>query len=299
MPPLLRALRPSQWIKNLVVLSAWFFARWDPEQQRNASGSHAVFCVLAAATIFCLVSSGIYLLNDIRDIDADRAHPLKRLRPIAAGQVSARTAGVLAVLLLVAGLAVASLLAAPFALLIAGYVVLQLAYTFGLKRVALLDVFMIATGFVLRAIGGALPIHVRISPWLLLCTFLLALFLGLCKRRHEKLLLSTVQAQAHRQTLAGYDERLLDILIGIAASSTVVVYAIYTLWPETTHRFGTSGLGLTIPFVVFGVFRYLDVAYRMEEGGRPERVLLTDHVLIVTVVLYAATALAVFLTAGT
>ena len=154
---------------------------------------------------------------------------------------------------------------------------------------------MIAIGFVLRAIAGALVIGVRISPWLLLCTFLLALFLGLCKRRHEKRLLADEHAQQHREALAGYDERLLDLLIGIAGASTVVAYAIYTLEKDTVERFGTSNLGLTIPFVVFGVFRYLDLVFRHEQGGRPEKVLLTDRTLIVTVLLYALTALAVLL----
>jgi 4-hydroxybenzoate polyprenyltransferase len=298
MPPLLKALRPSQWIKNGIVLAAYFFARWDPAQQAHATGLSALLHVLAAAGLFCLVSSAIYLVNDIRDVAADRAHPVKRGRPIASGQLRTGTAWVLAFLLLLAGLGGAFLLSASFCLLACGYVALQLAYTFGLKRVALLDVFMIAIGFVLRAVAGALVIGVRISPWLLLCTFLLALFLGLCKRRHEKRLLADSHAHRHREALAGYDERLLDLLIGIAGSATVVTYAIYTLAPETVLRFGTSRLGLTIPFVMFGVFRYLDLVYRHEQGGRPEQVLLTDRVLIATVLLYALAALAVLLTAN-
>lgn len=297
MLPLLQALRPSQWIKNLVVLAAYFFARWDPTQQAHATGLAAMLHVLAAAGLFCLVSSAIYLVNDIRDVAADRAHPVKCRRPIAAGTVSIGAAWVAALVLLLAGLLGAFLLSPAFSLLACGYVALQLAYTFGLKRVALLDVFMIAIGFVLRAVAGALVIDVRISPWLLLCTFLLALFLGLCKRRHEKRLLADGSAQQHREALAGYEERLLDLLIGIAGAATVVAYAIYTLAPETVARFGTSRLGLTIPFVVFGVFRYLDLVYRHEQGGRPEKVLLTDRVLIATVLLYGLTALAVLLSA--
>ena len=297
MPHLLRALRPNQWIKNLVVLAAYFFARWDPSQQVHAAGRLALLRVLAAVALFCVISSAVYLVNDILDIVADRAHPVKRHRPIAAGQVSVSTAWATSVVLLVTVITAALLVSVPFGLLACGYVMLQFAYTFGLKRVALLDVFMIAIGFVLRAIAGALVIDVRISPWLLLCTFLLALFLGLCKRRHEKRLLVDGEATLHRQALAGYEERLLDMLIGIAGSSTVVAYAIYTLSPETIARFGTSRLGLTIPFVMFGVFRYLDLVYRHEQGGRPEKVLLTDRVLIATVLLYALTALAVLLTA--
>ena len=296
-PSLLRALRPNQWIKNLIVLGAYFFARWDPGQQAHAAGRVAVMRVLTAVLLFCVISSAIYLINDIRDVVADRAHPIKRKRPIAAGEVSIGTAWVTAVLLLLTGLGVSLLLSMAFGLLACSYVALQFAYTFGLKRVALLDVFMIAIGFVLRAVAGAMVIEVRISPWLLLCTFLLALFLGLCKRRHEKRLLVDSDAMQHREALAGYDGKLLDMLIGIAGSATVVTYAIYTLSKETVDRFGTSRLGLTIPFVVFGVFRYLDLVYRHEQGGRPEKVLLTDRILIVTVLLYALVALAVLLTA--
>lgn len=297
MLPMLRALRPTQWIKNLIVLGAYFFARWDPSQQPHIAGSAAMLRVAAAALLFCVISSAIYLINDIRDAEADRAHPIKKKRPIAVGEVSVGAAWLTAFLLLVAGLGGSVLLSVSFSLLACGYVALQLAYTFGLKRVALLDVFMIAIGFVLRAMAGALVIDVRISPWLLLCTFLLALFLALCKRRHEKRLFVDNDEQQHREALAGYEENLLDMLIGIAASATVVAYAIYTLSPDTVSRFHTSFLGLTIPFVVFGVFRYLDLVYRHEQGGRPEKVLLADRELIVTVLLYGLAALAVLLTA--
>ena len=297
MPPLVIALRPNQWVKNAIVLAAYFFARWDSTQHASVAGGAALARVLLAAVLFCAVSSGIYLINDLRDVESDCAHPVKSRRPIAAGRVSAAAAWTAAAVLLAFGLAGAWLVAPAFGQLAGGYVALQLAYTFWLKRVALLDVFMISAGFVLRAIGGAVAIDVRISPWLLLCTFLLALFLGLCKRRHEKRLLDDVDAREHRPALAGYDERLLDILIGIAGASTVVAYALYTLSTETVARFGTARLGLTIPIVVFGIFRYLDLVYRREEGGRPEKVLLTDRVLLATVALYALAALAVFLTA--
>lgn len=296
MPPILRALRPSQWIKNAIVLAAYFFARWDPSQQAHASGTEAAVRVVLAAVLFCLISSALYLVNDIQDLSADRAHPVKRLRPLAAGHLGIPTAWFLAGLLLLVGMGGACLLSLPLAGLLGVYVAMQFAYTFALKRVALLDVFVIATGFVLRAIGGALAIDVRISPWLLLCAFLLALFLALCKRRNEKNLFPGAQP-THRMALAAYDDRLLDLLIGIAGTATVVVYSIYTLAPETVERFHTHRLGFTIPFVVFGIFRYLDQVYRCEEGGRPEKVLLTDPVLIVTIVLYAAAALAVFRTA--
>ncbi|MDD5706810.1 MAG: decaprenyl-phosphate phosphoribosyltransferase, partial [Kiritimatiellae bacterium] len=188
------------------------------------------------------------------------------------------------------------LLSPAFAGVSVCYVLLQLAYSYGLKRVALLDIFMIAAGFVLRAVAGAAVIAVRISPWLLLCAFLLALFLALCKRRHEKKSLGSNEA-GHRSALSGYNLRLLDQFIAIVSGATIVSYAMYTLSGETSARFGTGWLGLTIPFVMFGLFRYLDLVYRRDGGGRPERTLLTDKVLLATILLYALTALGIFLAA--
>lgn len=173
------------------------------------------------------------------------------------------------------------------------YVLVQLLYTLLLKKVPYVDVFVISTGFVLRAVAGAVALDVRISPWLLLCTFLLSLFLALCKRRHEKLLLSDDDAANHRESLHGYDCRALDAQIAVTAASTVVCYAIYTLSAETAARFGTGYLGLTLPFVVFGVFRYLALVYRHEGGGRPEKIMLTDRVMLFTLVCYAAATAAI------
>ncbi len=293
----LRALRPAQWLKNGVVPAAYFFAKWDPSQRANVQGVLPVVLEVVAVACFCCVSSGVYLINDARDIDADRAHPVKRLRPLAAGLIGMRAAVAVAALLLLAGMAGSLALPRAFTEVLAGYCLMQFAYTFAFKRIPYVDVFVIATGFVLRAIAGATALTVRISPWLLLCTFLLALFLALCKRRHEKVLLEGTGTQ-HREALAGYDRYLLDLQIAVIASATLVCYAIYTLSEETVRRFGTNRLGLTIPFVVFGLFRYLELVYRHDEGGRPEKVLLTDKVLIVTVVCYLLTALAVFLSVG-
>jgi 4-hydroxybenzoate polyprenyltransferase len=291
----LRALRPAQWIKNGVVPAAYFFAWRDPSQSAHVQGWQPLVAEAAAVACFCCVSSGVYLINDLRDIEADRAHPVKCLRPLASGALSVRAALAMAACLLLAGLAGSLALPSAFTGVLGGYFLMQLVYTFGLKRIPYVDVFVIATGFVLRAIAGATVLSVRISPWLLLCTFLLALFLALCKRRHEKILLEDAGGQ-HREALAGYDRYLLDMQIGITSSATLVCYAIYTLSAETVQRFGTSRLGLTIPFVVFGIFRYLELVYRHDEGGRPEQVMLTDKVLIATVACYVATALAVFLT---
>ena len=277
-------LRPAQWTKNLVVLAAFFFALGDHTQALRFN--HVVDVVLAAI-LFCVVSSGIYIVNDILDAPHDRLHPDKRNRPIAAGAIPPATALMLAGVLLVAGIGGGYLLARPFALVVTVYVILQFLYSLALKRVALVDVLVIALGFVLRAIAGAVVVVVVISPWLLLCTFLLALFLGLCKRRHELVTLERAAIE-HRASLAHYDHHFLDQLIAIVSSATIVCYSIYTLWPDTVAKFGTEALAATIPLVVFGIFRYLYLVYREAQGGRPERILLRDIPLIVDLVLYAA-----------
>ena len=290
----LKALRPAQWLKNGVVAAAWFFALWDPGQSGAARGVGAVVDVAVAVLCFCMASSGIYLINDLRDIDSDRSHPVKCLRPLASGAMKPATAVILAMGLLVVSVLISLFLPLKFTAVMVAYVVMQLLYTYVLKQIAYVDVFIIAVGFVIRAMAGALALSVRISPWLLLCTFLLALFLALCKRRHEKILLLD-DGEDHREALAGYNPGLLDIQIGVVAAATLVCYSIYTLSSETVARFGTSALGLTIPFVVFGIFRYLDLVYTHSRGGRPEKVLLTDKTLIVTILCYGLTALGAFL----
>ncbi len=278
----LQALRPKQWTKNAVVFAAFFFALGDRQQALDFS---SFWTVLQAAILFCLVSSGVYLVNDVRDIEYDRAHPTKRLRPVAAGELSKGTALGLAAALLVLGLAGSCWLSCRFGLVVGAYVLLQMIYTFALKQIALVDLFVIAAGFVLRALAGGVAISVAISPWLLLCALLLALFLALCKRRHEKVVLNDATGET-RESLAQYDERLLDQLIAVVSAATLVCYALYTLWPDTVHKFGTPYLGLTIPFVIFGLFRYLDLVYRHEKGGQPELILLTDIPLLVDLALY-------------
>ncbi|MFH0880460.1 MAG: decaprenyl-phosphate phosphoribosyltransferase [Lentisphaerota bacterium] len=277
MAPLLRALRPKQWTKNAVVLAAFIFALGDRQQQVGIS---AFWTVLEAALLFCVISSGVYLMNDIRDIEQDRLHPNKKLRPLAAGQISMGTAWTASVVLIAAGLAASTLINIRLFEVLLLYVALQVAYTFFLKNVVLIDLFMIAIGFVLRALAGAVAISAAISPWLLLCTLLLALFLALCKRRHEKVILSEWAGET-RKNLDQYDEKLLDQLIAIVSASTIISYSLYTLWPDTIVKFGTSRLSLTIPFVIFGVFRYLDLVYRHEKGDRPEHILLPDIPLLI------------------
>jgi 4-hydroxybenzoate polyprenyltransferase len=284
---LLKAMRPAQWTKNAIVLAAFFFALGDRSQPQLTLGLG--YQALLAALCFCLVSSGVYIVNDLSDIEADRLHPHKRLRPIAAGRIRPSTAWGFALLLLLGGVGGGLAVNPNAGLVLAGYVVLQLIYTFWLKRIPLVDIMIIAAGFVLRAITGALAVEVPISTWLLLCTFLLALFLALCKRRHEKKLLDDA-ADQHRAVLEQYDPQLMDQLITITSACTILSYAIYTLLPETVLKFGSHGLGLTIPFVIFGIFRYLDLVYRHGKGGQPEQILLTDAPLLTAIALFGLTA---------
>ncbi|HPR68961.1 MAG TPA: decaprenyl-phosphate phosphoribosyltransferase [Kiritimatiellia bacterium] len=285
----LRLLRVKQWTKNAVVFAAFVFALGDRNQDLSA---WELWKVCLAALAFSLVSSAVYILNDLRDAPQDRLHPVKKNRPIASGAVATAPALGAAAVLLAAGLGGAGRLGADLLAVIGGYLVLQGFYTLWLKRIALVDVIVIATGFVLRALAGAVVIHVVISPWLLLCAMLLALFLGLCKRRHEKVNLA---GQGTRAALDAYDERLLDQLIAVTASAALVCYSIYTLWPETVDKFGTPWLAATIPFVVFGLFRYMDIVYRQEKGDRPEQILLTDGPLMADVALYGLAVLGILL----
>jgi 4-hydroxybenzoate polyprenyltransferase len=285
-----RALRPSQWTKNLVVMAAFIFALGDRTQ---SIPKQSFMIVTIACGLFCIVSSSIYLFNDIQDVEADKMHPVKRLRPLASGLISIPLAAVLSFILLAGGLYGSFSLSTLFGCIVATYVAMQAAYTLWLKHIALVDVFIIASGFVLRAAAGGVILNVTVSPWLLICAFLLALFLALCKRRHEKYL--TESASDYRPSLDNYDAKLLDQLIAVVSAATIVSYSIYTLWPDTTRKFGTPLLSLTIPFVIFGIFRYLDLVYRKEAGGRPEKVLLTDIPLLVDLLAYTVTVGGVFM----
>ncbi len=292
---LLRAMRPTQWTKNAVVFAALGFGYGDRAQQIDLFSG--LFLVVPAALLFCLCSSGIYLINDLLDLKSDREHPAKRYRPLASGRIRPIEAAITAAILLAAALGGGWLLSRPFFMVLLGYAGLQIVYSLVLKRVALLDVFIIATGFVLRAIAGAAVFEdppIPISPWLLLCTFLLAMFLALCKRRQEKGSLENTATARQRISLQKYDLQLLDQLIAAVSAATIVTYAIYTLWPETVAKFGSSRLGFTIPIVMFGIFRYLDLLYRQDKGDRPEKLLLSDLPLLLTVFVYGATVLLIF-----
>ena len=275
---LLISLRPDQWTKNLIVFAALIFAvkLLDPAALALAS---------AAFLIFCVLSGSVYLINDVSDREADRQHPLKRLRPIASGALGAGTALAWAISLSVVALAAAYALRPLFALAAAAYLALFVLYTSRLKHVVILDVMTIAIGFVLRAVAGGLVIGVPVSDWLLVCTILLALFLGLAKRRHEITMLAD-GASGHRRILEEYDPYLLDQMIAIVAAATLVVYIIYCASPETAERFGTELLVLTTPFPIYGIFRYLYLVHRKHGGGSPSDMLLRDRPLLGCVALW-------------
>lgn len=280
---LVRSLRPAQWSKNAFVLAPLFLAQKLGERD-------AVLESLSAFAAFCLASSAIYIINDIRDREEDRRHPLKRRRPIASGELPLGIAGLSA--LTGASLAAwASLeLGGLFHAILAGYVVINLLYSLGLKQVVILDVMLVALGFVLRVAGGAAAIRVELSQWLFLCTIFLALFLVFSKRRHELLLLDS-KAPAQRSVLSHYSPAFLDQMINVVTASIVVSYALYATAPETVEKVGTNNLTLTVPLVLFGIFRYLYLVYQRPEEQSPTDALLHDAPFLVNVVLWGVMVL--------
>ncbi len=281
----MRALRPEQWVKNLVVTAPFFFALGDRTQEVSPN---LVLWSLLAAFLFCLISSGVYLFNDLMDMEADRRHPTKRHRPLAAGEFPARPAWTMAALLMLAGLFAGWLINVELAFFMALYLALQFVYTIRIKHIPLLDILVIAAGFVLRALAGAAAVEVSISAWLVICTFLLASFLGLCKRRHELTALNGELPGVSRQSLAGYSKTGLDRLALAMAAIIILAYAGYAAAPETTQKFGDRRLLLTLPFVIFGVMRYLLLVFRHNLGDRPERILLRDKPILINLGLYSA-----------
>jgi 4-hydroxybenzoate polyprenyltransferase len=276
---LLISIRPAQWIKNLLIFAALLFGRrlLDPLSLGRA--------IIAFAS-FCALSSAVYLVNDIADRDTDRQHPLKARRPITSGRLSVSVAATAAGVLAGAGLASAAWLGVSSLAVAAAYLALLLLYSGPLKHLMIIDVLSIAFGFVLRAVAGAVAIGVEISHWLLVCTVLVALFIALAKRRHEIVLLRG-EAVQHRPILGEYSAYLLDQMIGVVTASTLIAYIFYTISPETQLKFGTPWLGLTIPFPLYGIFRYLYLVHRRDGGGSPADLLLTDRPLLACVALWA------------
>jgi 4-hydroxybenzoate polyprenyltransferase len=275
------SLRPEQWSKNLLVFAGLLFGGQllTGVEVLRAFGAFAVFCAL---------SSAVYLLNDVADREGDRRHPLKRLRPIAAGLVPVTTACWIAGALAAGGVGAALALGPGVAVTAALYFGLLLTYSFTLKHVVIMDVLTIAAGFVLRAVAGAQAVEVPISQWLLVCTTLLALFLGLSKRRHELTLLAEGAAE-HRRILGEYSPYLLDQMIAVVTASTLIAYSVYATSDDTAMRLGTTRLGATIPFVLYGIFRYLYLVHQRRGGGNPSAMLMTDGPLLTCVALWAVT----------
>jgi 4-hydroxybenzoate polyprenyltransferase len=272
----LAALRPRQWPKNLLLFAGIIFAA----KLGDAGKWVEAFAIFGA---YCAASSAAYIVNDLRDVEHDRAHPVKRDRPIARGELSPDRALVLAALLGAVALAIAALLGFTSLLFLLGFVALQLAYTLGLKRIVIVDVAVIAALFVIRASAGAAAVHVPISVWLLVCTALLAFFLGLAKRRGELVLVGAEETPG-RPVLERYSLRLVDRLLAVTVAATIAAYAVYTV---TAH---TVWMALTIPFVVFGLARYLVLVHRHELGEEPENVLLSDPPVLACSALWAVTS---------
>ena len=282
---LLASLRPRQWTKNLLVFAGLIFSRGLLEPALVARS-------VLAFSLFCLLSGGVYLINDVIDAERDRAHPQKRHRPVASGRLPPAVALAAGVGLLAGATAAAFLQSARFGLVVLAYAVLLTAYSVGLKHVVIVDTLIIAGGFVLRALAGVVVLGIDFSDWLLLCTILLALFLTFGKRRAE---LRELEAGAigHRPILSEYSPELLDQMIAVVTASTLMAYVLYTMATETHVRLGTARLPLTIPFVLYGIFRYLYLLYRRDLGGNQSEHLLTDLALLVDVALWGTAVIVI------
>jgi len=284
---LIVSMRPKQWTKNLVLFAGIVFSKrfTDPELVRLSLSGFLVFCGLSGA---------IYILNDIFDRERDRGHPKKSTRPIAAGKVGPGTAAASAGFLIAALLAVSWILGSEFFVLAAVFVMINLVYSLLLRNVVILDVISISISFLIRAAAGVAVLQkvipdLEFSPWLWICTLFLSLFLAICKRRNE--IANLTSAGDHRVSLRDYSVTLLDQLVSISATASIISYSIYTVWPSTVQKFGTRDLVYTIPFVVFGMMRYLYLVYNRHEGGDPSGVLLTEKAIIVDVFLWFATVM--------
>jgi 4-hydroxybenzoate polyprenyltransferase len=273
-------MRPRQWLKNLVVFAALIFSG-------HLTDRSAAIRSLFGFLLFCATSGAIYIVNDLADAERDRRHPVKALRPIASGALGPAAAIVAVVLLMTGALMAGFTLSPPFGAVLLIYAAINLAYSFSLKDIVIIDVMVIASGFVLRAVGGGLIIDVPVSTWLIMCTILLSLFLAFCKRRQE---LETIpDAHEHRSILREYSTAFLDQMINVVTASTVTAYMFYTVSPEVEMKLHTQHLYLTVPFVLYGIFRYLYLVHKRGQGGSPTQALLTDRPLLLCVGLWALT----------
>jgi 4-hydroxybenzoate polyprenyltransferase len=287
----LKLIRPKHWVKNLFVFAALIFAR---ELFQLGPLLEAV----KAFVVFCLSASAIYIINDVADADADRAHPEKRHRPIASGAVPVNRALALAVFLLAVSAIIVSGMHHLFVITIVIYVLMNLAYSFRLKEVVLLDVFIVAAGFMLRVLGGAYAINVTVSSWLVLCSLFISLFLGFAKRRSELQRAAPEGAAEQRRVLAAYSAAVLDQMLTISAAGAVISYALYTVAPRTVEIFHTEKLIYTTVFVIFGVFRYLHLIYTSADAENPTNAVTRDVPIIVTVALWIASCVGIIYSFG-
>ena len=287
---LLRAMRPKQWTKNLLVFAPLLFGR-------KIGDLDSLALATAAFALFCILSGAVYLINDVVDINQDREHPRKRKRPIASGQISPFAAITAAVIMAPLSIVGCFLINSNTGVVAITYFSLTLAYHFSLKHIVILDALVVATGFVLRVVVGTAAISVEMSPWILLCTLLLALFLSFAKRRQEIVLLED-DAHTTRKILADYSPELLDQMIAIVTASTLISYCLYTISDRTVAELGSRDLLFTIPFVIYGIFRYLYLIHRHGQGDAPDQVLLNDIPLLLTVVIYTIVTLIILYMAG-
>jgi 4-hydroxybenzoate polyprenyltransferase len=277
-----KSLRPQQWIKNFFIFAPLIFSQ-------NIFNRPLLLKTIEAFAAFCLVSSAHYIFNDLRDLEEDRRHPVKSKRPLASGRLRKGTAVVALLVIGAAGLALSAAINLPFLLIVTGYLVLQTAYSMRFKHVVILDVFVVAAGFLIRVVAGGLAIKVQISSWLLICTTLLALFLAMGKRRYELVLLDK-DAASHRPILKEYNIYLLDQMISVVTASTLLAYCLYTISAETVAKFGTRNLIYTVPFVLYGIFRYLYLIHQKAEGGTPEALIIHDKPLLLDIFLWIVAA---------
>ncbi len=276
------SMRPEQWIKNLIVFAALLFSK----NLFNLSKGIEAFI---GFIIFCLITGCAYMINDLVDLERDRLHLSKSQRPLASGSLNKTTAIKMIAILCSICFPLAFYMNSLFGLIILVYLLLNIGYSIYLKNIVILDVFFISAGFVLRVLGGAVIISVIASNWLILCTILLSLFLGFSKRRHELVLLED-NASAHRKVLSYYNTYFLDQMIAVVTASTLICYALYTMSKDTIENLGTSKLIYTVPFVLYGIFRYLYLVHKKEEGGNPTEVMFTDKPMIINTILWVITS---------
>ena len=283
---IIQLIRPAHWSKNLVLFAAVLFS---PAKVVLAN-PQVLLAAFEGFLAFCLVSGAVYAFNDVLDLAADRHHPKKRNRPLPAGRISVAGAVMVAAAFAAVGLLWAFLLSTRFGVIVTAYLVTNIVYSAGLKRMVILDVLLLSTGFVYRAIGGVAIVekfldNIYLSYWLILCAFLLSLFLALAKRRREIALLGDAAA-AHRASLADYSLQLIDQVLAALTAATLVSYSLYTISDDTLAHYGTRALFWTIPFVVYGLFRYLYLIYNRSEGGDPAGLLLRDRPTLINVALW-------------